>query len=169
MTESDKSIFMRIFTNPSKDFRKAILAEIIAVAEQGDGDVQSLLGKMYGEGMGIDRDYAESAKWHTKAAEQDADCQYNIGLFNENGIGETEEKRNAVKDENRAAYWFRLSAAQGKAAAQHKMGQLCEEGRGVARNLEESERWFHLAALQGYHPACAVEHRTATTPLLNHC
>ena len=40
-------------------------------------------------------------------------------------------------------------AAQGNAKAQHNLGAMYLEGRGVDRDLEQAVKWFRLAAAQG--------------------
>ncbi len=45
---------------------------------------------------------------------------------------------------------YSLAAAQGAAPAQNSLGNLFENGKGVAQDRSEAIRWFHLAAAQGY-------------------
>src|ERR1700730_13146340 len=52
-----------------------------ARAEQGDANAQFTLGKMYANGQGMGRDYAEAVRWLRKSAGQgDAEAQYGLGV-----------------------------------------------------------------------------------------
>jgi TPR repeat protein len=50
------------------DYAKAY-AEFKPLAEQGNADAQCFLGMMYYNGYGVQKDYAQAAKWYRKAAE----------------------------------------------------------------------------------------------------
>ncbi len=47
-----------------------VVRELRPLAEQGDASAQFFLGSMYYVGTGVPQDYAETAKWYRKAAEQ---------------------------------------------------------------------------------------------------
>jgi TPR repeat protein len=49
-----------------------------------------------------------------------------------------------------AVRWYRLAAEQGLADAQHNLGCLFKDGRGVAQDDGEAVRWYRLAAEQGH-------------------
>ncbi len=92
-------------------------------AEQGDVDVQFVLGCMYSGGEGVDLDYAEASRWWRKAAEQgDADAQFNLGLQYAMGMGVTQ-------DHDEATRWLGKAASQGHEAAQGKLEDLRRDGR----------------------------------------
>jgi len=113
-------------------------------AEQGDAFFQFMLGFMYGNGQGVQQDYAEAVKWYRLAAEQgDADAQYNLGLMYRKGQGVPQDDAEAVK-------WYRLAAAQGYADAQFNLGAMYFDGRGVPQDDAEAVKWYRLAAAQGY-------------------
>jgi hypothetical protein len=60
------------------------------------------------------------------------------------------------RDEAEAAVWFRKSAEQGDAGAQHHLGASCRRACVTSRPAEAQEskveayKWFQLAANQGY-------------------
>ena len=57
------------------------------------------------------RDYATAVRLNRPLAEQgDANAQYNLGVFYDNGLG-------VPQDKVRAYMWFNLSAAQGREGA----------------------------------------------------
>jgi hypothetical protein len=63
----------------SGDFATA-LREWTSLAEQGDSNSQTFLGRMYDEGKGVPQDYKTAVKWYSLAAEQgSAGAQSNLG------------------------------------------------------------------------------------------
>jgi TPR repeat protein len=52
-------------------------------------------------------------------------------------------------DPGRAVAVCRRQANEGDAVAQTDIGRLYAEGRGVAQDFSEAQRWFHMAADQG--------------------
>ena len=83
------------------------LDTIRVLAHLGDANMQLLLGDMYVQGHGVPVDYAESAKWYRKAAEQGSvPAQNNLGVAYLWGFG--------VRQDNAEAYvWFSIAADQG--------------------------------------------------------
>ncbi len=81
-------------------------------------------------------------EFRTAAEKGDADCQYNLALMHEHGIG-------LAKDEKQALDWYRKSAAQGNANAQFNLGVLYENGRGTAVDFPQAIQWYRKAAAQG--------------------
>ena len=58
------------------------LQEWRPLAEQGDADVQTLVGAMYSNGKGVPQDYTEAVKWYRLASEQGyGSAQYNLGIM----------------------------------------------------------------------------------------
>lgn len=81
-------------------------------------------------------------EFRTAAEAGDANCQYNLALMYERGIG-------VGKDEKEAVVWYRKSAEQGNSNAQFNLGVLYENGRGTAVDFAEANRWYRKAAVQG--------------------
>ena len=81
------------------------------LAEQGNAPVQTILGAMYYEGVGVPQDYKTALKWYTLAAEQGSDlAQFNLGVFYKNGLG--------VPQDNLYAYmWLQIAATSGRKKA----------------------------------------------------
>jgi hypothetical protein len=87
-------------------------------AEQGHKSAQRELGKMYQNGNGIQRSYAEAVRWYHKAAIQgDAVAQNSLGLMFQNGHGVSQNNSEAVK-------WYRKSAEQGNVDAQSNLREI---------------------------------------------
>jgi TPR repeat protein len=108
-------------------------------AEQGDMDAQNNLGRMYQNGLGVQKDEAQAVSWYLKAAEQgDMNAQNNLGWMYENGLG-------AQKDEAQAVSWYLRAAEQGNANAQFNLGRFYAKGR----DYDKAFPWYLKAAEQG--------------------
>ncbi|MCU0786349.1 MAG: sel1 repeat family protein [Verrucomicrobia bacterium] len=81
-------------------------------------------------------------EFRTAAETNDANCQYNLALMYEQGIG-------VAKDEREARTWYRKAAEQGNSNAQFNLGVLYENGRGGDVDFTRANQWYRKAALQG--------------------
>lgn len=116
------------------------LEEIRESAEAGDADMQFNLGRKYYLGEGVPQDYAQAAKWYTKAAEQGySKAQFNLGVMYEAGQGVPQDYAQAVK-------WFTKAAEQGEVNAQLNLGGMYYSGRGVPQDYVRAHLWWDLAA-----------------------
>ena len=119
------------------------LAQLRALAEQGNAVAQYNLGFRYANGDGVPQDNAEAERWYRLAAYQGhADAQYSLGLMYQLGYGVPEEDAEAER-------WYRLAADQGHADAQYSLGTLYAGGEGVPEDHVLAYMWFNLAAAQG--------------------
>jgi TPR repeat protein len=66
-----------------------------------------------------------------------------LGICYENGEG-------AQQNLQRAVNYYRLSAEQGLANAQHNLGCCYANGQGVAKDNQRAIEWFQKAASQGF-------------------
>jgi hypothetical protein len=128
------------------------------MAEQGDSRAESLLGLIYFEGHGVQRDEAEARKWYRRAADQgDTDAQLEIGDMYHEGRGVAQDYSEAVR-------WYRLAADHGNAAAQYNLGISYARGFGVPQDNVLAHMWFNLAAARFTSPVSrgrAVGNRNA--------
>jgi uncharacterized protein len=109
------------------------------LAEAGNAPAQYLLGSLYVEGNGVERDDATAFMWFLRAANQgDAAAQYNVGASYSGGKG-------APKSDVDAAKWFRRAADQGVVFAQLNLGLLYAAGNGVPQDSVEALKWLELA------------------------
>jgi TPR repeat protein len=76
------------------------------------------------------------------AAEGDATAQANLGGLYYQGLGVTQDYKEAKK-------WFQKAADQGNADAQFALGMSYHEGWGVVQNYKEAVKWWQKAADQG--------------------
>jgi len=81
-------------------------------------------------------------EFRAAAEKGESDCQYNLALMYEQGIG-------VAKDEKEAVVWYRKSAEQGNSNAQFNLGVLHENGRGTAVDFAQANQWYRKAASQG--------------------
>ena len=142
----------------AEDYATA-LAEFTPLAEVGLVTAQYYLGRMYQNGEGVLRNYAEAIKWYRRAAEAGGAspqtlsaylfrprAQSELGRMYANGKG-------VLQDYVAAARWYRLAAEAGIAEAQNRLGGMYERGEGVPQDYRLSYMWFNLAAAQGYEDA----------------
>lgn len=119
------------------------LRVILPLATRGDARAQILLGEMYEQGAGVNKDYSQASSWFRKAAEQGhATAQRKLGELYMDGLG-------VPKDVREALAWYRKAAERGSPIAQYKLGALYENGRGVALDYAQAETWYRKAADQG--------------------
>ena len=84
-----------------------------------------------------------AAKEFRAAAEKgDSNCQFNLALMHEQGMG-------LAKDEKEALVWYKKAAEQGNSNAQFNLGVLYENGRGTAVDFAQANQWYRKAAAQG--------------------
>jgi uncharacterized protein len=109
------------------------------LAESGNPGAQYLLGSLYLEGHGVERNDALAFMWFQRAANQgDAAAQYNVGASYAAGTG-------VQKSDVEAAKWFRRAADQGVVFAQLNLGLLYAAGNGVPQDSVEALKWLDLA------------------------
>ena len=108
------------------------LAQLRALAEQGNAVAQYNLGFRYANGDGVPQDNAEAERWYRLAAYQGhADAQYSLGTLYAGGEG--------VPEDHVLAYmWFNLAAAQGNEIAQENKDII--EERMTREQIAEAQR-----------------------------
>lgn len=124
--------FVKSAKKAAKIFKRAV--------ELGSVDAMISLGLLYYQGAdGVKRDVKKAEKLFRLAADRgDAVAQCNYGTM--------------VKEAS--VYYWKLSAAQGYAAAEYYLGLLHYHGDlGVERDLAEARRFFELAAAKGLEEA----------------
>jgi len=121
----------------------AILRYLKIGADAGYANSEYTLGKLYSEGVGIEKDERRAAELYLSASIKGfARAQYNLGKVYRDGIGMS-------KDEGLSMFWFAESAERGHPRAQDRMGDRYLTGRGVAKDEVEALKWSILASRQG--------------------
>ncbi len=113
-------------------------------AKQEHIRAQYNLGNMYQNGYGTPCDYNEAFTWYSKAASKgDVDSLYSLGLIHE--YSEINQQK-----ENQAFECYLVAAEKGHSGAQNRLALMYEQGKGtIARNIEESIKWYSKAAKNG--------------------
>ena len=121
----------RLYCNKEpKDYRKAVHWYMKA-AEQGHLDAQCLLIKEYSSFL-TNRDYEQLKQWlHVKVEEGIIQAKFYLG-----------ELYFQLSDYEQALYWYRLAGNQGYGPAMCRLGQMYENGTGVAQDYKQAEEWF---------------------------
>lgn len=123
-------------------------------AKAMDGDVYSIymLGRMYREGQGVEKNYQQAVYWFVKAADKaDLSSEYSLGIiYEKGGYGVERDYAKAVK-------WFQKVATKRHLAEQssikiyamRRLGIYHETGTGVKQDYKQAVKWFTYAAQQG--------------------
>lgn len=123
-----------------KDAIKAWLP--LAVA--GDARAQFRMGKLYEQGLGIDKDLGIAADWFRRAAEQDFPrAAVRLGNLYRTGEG-------VDRDDAAAVEWYRKAALLGDPWARSSLGFMYEKGLGVARDDVQAVQLYIQAAEQDF-------------------
>lgn len=112
-------------------------------SDAGYPNSEYTLGKLYAEGVGIEKDERRAAELFLSASIKGfAKAQYNLGKIYRDGNG-------MRQDAQLSLFWFKEAAERGHARAQDKMGLRALSGDGVAKDEVEALKWFILASHQG--------------------
>lgn len=139
LSHSNRDIAAAYDAYENKKYRFA-LRVARPTADRGDPRAQSLLGLMYYNGRGVERDEREAMKWFRSAAEQgDSIAQLYVGLMFAEG-------KTVPQDYSEAARWYQIAANRGNAEAQYNLGILYATGDGLPQDNVLAHMWFNLAA-----------------------
>ncbi len=120
------------------------LADLRALAEQGDAQAQYRLGFVYDRGMGTPPHPDQALKWYRAAAEQGhARAQYELGRIYRKG-------EYAPRDATEAQRWFRMAAEQEIAGAQYSLAVMLRDGEGAPADVVQAYAWFDVAGAFGH-------------------
>lgn len=112
-------------------------------SDAGYPNSEYTLGKLYAEGVGVERDERRAAELFLSASIKGfAKAQYNLGKVYRDGRGMN-------RDEELSIFWFLEAAERGHGRAQDKIAERALAGAGVARDEIEALKWSILAARQG--------------------
>lgn len=112
-------------------------------ADAGQDCAQYALGRLYRDGIGVEKDTFRAVVWFVQAAEQNNSyAAYALGKLYLEG----EETR---KDMEKALRWLRRSAEQGNQFAQYRLGRLLLTAEDVPKDVDEAIRLLTASAEQG--------------------
>jgi len=141
--------------NASADFDEATKAyllgqyekaryEALVAASDGNPKAQMLLGQLYFNGEGVDRDLAHALYWYNKAAESGfADAQFRLGMLYHSG-------KNGVERNLDSAYkWLTKALENGRQDAKEILEWLYKTEQGNVVNLDENIEVLKQVAASG--------------------
>lgn len=120
-----------------RDFAKA-LGHLRSAAEN-DSCAQHVLGKLYSEGVGVEKNETLALEYFQKAVTSNTGCAY--AYFAEYYLKRGEYAL--------AREWFEKAAHQKETDAMAALGFLYRNGQGTNSDLKLSSEWFEKAARQG--------------------
>ncbi len=148
-------------------------------AARGEPQANTLIGRIYGEGLGVPKDEKAAVEWYTRAADLgDTGGTFALALMLAEGRGTAKNREGAAqlfekaartghaeanynlgvlflkgdgKPENpiRAFQHIEYAADKGIAQAQYDLAALYQTGTGVAPNAFEAAKWLSKASAQG--------------------
>lgn len=124
---------------------KKTLALVQPLANEGNPRAQTILGRCYENGLGVNQDMAVAAQWFQLAAEQNySEAQVLLAYCYEIGSG-------VPKNPQQVMNLFTRAAEAGNAEAQFNLALNYSQGLyGAPKNEAQSFYWADLAAKQGY-------------------
>jgi uncharacterized protein len=122
----------------------AFFKKKIALADGGEAGAQYLLGRMYGAGKGVVKDYSEAFKWLKQSADQ---CHPEAMFY----LGSMYEYGNLVDQSDEVAeQWYLKSADLNVAIASFHLAEMYDQGRGNVLPNREPLNWYREAAENGH-------------------
>jgi localization factor PodJL len=113
-------------------------------AARGFAPAEYRLANLYEKGQGVERDLQRARQLYEVAANKgNASAMHNLAVLLATGIG------NATPDFNAAGKWFQKASELGVRDSQFNLAILYARGNGVKQDLEESYKWFAIAARDG--------------------
>ncbi|MBX9692788.1 MAG: sel1 repeat family protein [Cyanobacteria bacterium] len=121
---------------------------------QNHSKSQTILGLLYENGLGVERNVERAAEYYKKAAGQGlAEAESRLGHLM------LSAKASFEHEERDGIYWIKSAAEKGVAEAQLTLSKLFDEGKEVPANHSESLVWLRKAADQGNEEACRLMHK----------
>lgn len=151
---NDQSFIQKTVHNSLEDYGwdEEFLDNMLYVAEEEpkhewmrDPEILNNLGIVFTEGVCVDIDMERGIKYYEKAIMMDDDlARLNLGNIYLIGM-------NGVPQDYRKAY--KLFRQCGLPQAHYLVGECFELGHGVDVDMEQSRKWYSLAAKEGFPPA----------------
>lgn len=134
----------------------AVLRYLKIGADAGYPNSEYTLGKLYAEGVGVEKDERRAAELFLSASIKGfAKAQYNLGKIYRDGTG-------MKADEGLSLFWFAEAAERGHPRAQDRMAHRRLAGAGVPKDEIEALKWAILAAAQGVESAQKLRFQLTT-------
>ncbi|MFT3808950.1 MAG: tetratricopeptide repeat protein [Micropepsaceae bacterium] len=135
----------------------AILRYLKIGADAGYPNSEYTLGKLYAEGVGVEKDPRRAAELFLSASIKGfAKAQYNLGKIYRDGTG-------MKADTGLSLFWFAEAAERGHPRAQDRMAHRRLSGEGVPQDDVEALKWAILAAAQGVESSQKLRFKLTTS------
>ena len=132
-----------IIADPKLGAPKEAAGYFRSAAEAGDPEAQSLLGRMYLDGEGLEQSDKKAFKWISLAAEQNEPYALDyLGYMYYEGKG-------TEKSFEKALECFVRSAEEGNPEGAFNAGSMYLQGEGTDKDLSKAEEYFLIAADSG--------------------
>ena len=118
-------------------------------AEQGETSAQYQLSKLYNEGQGVEKNALLAQQWLSRAENSQTAIENSRGDFSRVQISKQGRWNLYNKTCSSGFTACQLTAEQGDAWAQNKLGLFYKEGKDVVQNYKEAVKWFKKSADQG--------------------
>ncbi len=93
--------------------------------------------------------YQHLRKLRSTAESGDANAQWELGYYYENGLKSHASKVVVVADPKAAIKWYTAAAKQGNSSAQAALGVILSSGGAISRDLPAAICWLKMAIAQG--------------------
>ena len=132
-----------IIADPKLGSPKEAAGYFRSAAEAGDPEAQSLIGRMYLDGEGVEQSDKKAFKWISLAAEQNEPYALDyLGYMYYEGKG-------TEKSFEKALECFVKSAEEGNPEGAFNAGSMYVQGEGTEKDLSKAEEYFLIAADSG--------------------
>ncbi len=156
-----------------QDYDTALKA-LAPLIKEGDVNATNLMGQMYENGWGVEKDIDQAKKFYDQGARRGhlasvnslrklKNIDYKVeldALLPKVAAGDAEAQNRAGEmyefgygtDRNpqEAFRLYKLAADQGSVNAQHNLGRSYNFGTGTEQNFVEAERWYRIASEKGH-------------------
>lgn len=114
------------------------------LAKQGHPTAQHIIGMMYENGIGVEKNISKAVAYYEKSAMQDfGDAQCTLGRMYQQGNAVV------VKDAEKARDWLTKAAERNIPEAEYNLGMMHANGDGVPQDLAKASQYLQKASAHG--------------------
>ena len=125
----------------------AALPHLQKDARAGDPEAAYILGLLYSNGDGVERNLSMALGWFQRAATNGSDdAAFQLGDAHRLGLG-------TPQDITKSIFWYTRAADDGIPKAAQALARIYRLGDGVRRDYATAIHWLEIAASQHYAPA----------------
>jgi TPR repeat protein len=114
------------------------------LAKQGHPTAQHIVGMMYENGIGVEKNLVKAVTYYEKSAMQDfGDAQCTLGRMYQQGNAVV------VKDTEKARDWLTKAAERNIPEAEYNLGMMHANGDGVPQDVAKASQYLQKASAHG--------------------